>query len=176
MIEAEKIKKILEEKDIRVKIDSSEKRPGEKYYEWELKGVPFRIELGENEIKEKKILLFSRDTKSKEKISLKELEKIKELGEKFDKRILSKADKFAKDKITDCKTKEEIELIINCGGIARVNFCSTDKDGEKCAEYIEKKKNAEVRGTMANKKEKASGKCIICGKQAKEIVYLGRAY
>jgi len=176
MIEAEKIKKILEEKDIRVKIDSSEKRPGEKYYEWELKGVPFRIELGENEIKEKKILLFSRDTKSKEKISLKELEKIKELGEKFDKRILSKADKFAKDKITDCKTKEEIELIINCGGIARVNFCSTDKDGEKCAEYIEKKINAEVRGTMANKKEKASGKCIICGKQAKEIVYLGRAY
>jgi len=174
--EAEKIKELLEEKEIRVEIDLSEKRPGEKYYNWELKGVPFRIEFGENEMKEKKIIFFSRDTKKKEKMSLKDLEKIKELGEKFDKRLLAKADKFMKDNITDCKTKEDAELILGSGGLAKVNFCSIEKEGEKCAEIIEKKMNAEVRGIMANKKEKITGKCIICGKEAKEIVYLGKSY
>ncbi|MFH1365254.1 MAG: proline--tRNA ligase [archaeon] len=174
--EAEKIKKTLEKKEVKVETDLSEKRPGEKYYEWELKGVPFRIELGENEIKKKEIILFSRDTKKREKISLKDLEKIKEFGEKFDKRILAKADKFAKEKITECKTKEEIGLIVNRGGIAKANFCSIDKEGEKCAEYIEKNMNAEIRGIMANKKEKSNGKCIVCGKSAKEVVYIGRAY
>ncbi len=174
--EAERIKDILNKQDVRTEIDLSEKRPGEKYYEWELKGVPFRIEIGENEIKEKKVILFSRDTKKREKVSIKELEKIKVFGEKFDKRLLEKADEHVRGKTVECKTKEEAEKIINGGGIAKVNFCSVDRDGEKCAEYIEKKLNAEVRGTLANKKETPKGKCIICGKSAKEVVYLGRAY
>ena len=60
--------------------------------------------------------------------------------------------------------------------IARFNFCSADKEGEGCAEYIEKELQARVMGTRADKKEVASGKCFFCGKKAKVVVYAGKSY
>ncbi|MCK5150049.1 proline--tRNA ligase [Candidatus Pacearchaeota archaeon] len=174
--ESKKIQEKLNSLGIKSEIDSSEKRPGEKYYEWELKGVPFRIEIGNREIQEKKITLFTRDTRKKEPLLIKDLSKIKKYGEEFDERLKSKANKFMKNKIINCKTKQEVRKIIKEGKIARVNFCSIAKDGEKCAEYLEKDVNSEVRGTLANKKEKTSGKCIVCGKPAKEVVYIARTY
>ena len=174
--ESEKIMKKLESLNIKTKIDLSEKRPGEKYHEGELKGIPFRLEIGEKEIENKKLTLFTRDIMKKEVISTDELPKLKELGKEFDMRLKNKADKFMKDKIIKCKTKEEIKKTILNKKIAKVNFCSIEKDGEKCAEYIEKKINAEIRGVMADEKEKPVGKCVICDKNAKEVVYVGRSY
>ncbi len=81
-----------------------------------------------------------------------------------------------KNKIINCKTKQEIKKVIKNKKIARVNFCSIDKSGEKCAEYIEKQIEGEIRGILANKKEKPIGKCIICGKIAKEVVYIAKTY
>lgn len=174
--ESEKIKEKLDSLEIKTEIDASEKRPGEKYYEWELKGVPFRIEFGEKEIKNKKFTLFTRDTGKKKTLSVNELSKIKKLGEKFDKRLKEKADKLMKNKIVNCKTKQEIEKTLEDKKIARVNFCSINKEGEKCAEYVEKEIKAEVRGTLANKKENPKGNCVICNKKAKEVAYIGRSY
>ncbi len=174
--ESEKIKKKLSSIGIRTEIDATEKRPGEKYFEWELKGVPFRIEIGKKEFKTKKLTLYIRDKKERETIFEKDITKIKKYGEDFDKRLKNKADKFMKGKIVDCETKEEIKKAMKDKKIARVNFCSIDKKGEKCAEYIEKKIKGEVRGTLANKKETAKGKCVICEKQANEVVYIGKSY
>ena len=82
--ESEKIKEKLLELGIKTEIDmDEEKRPGEKYYHWELKGVPFRLEIGGSELKEKKLTLFARDTRKKEKIAINNLSNIKNLGEKF---------------------------------------------------------------------------------------------
>tara|TARA_Y100000296_G_scaffold86080_1_gene124570 strand:- start:2938 stop:4392 length:1455 start_codon:yes stop_codon:yes gene_type:complete len=174
--ESKKIKEKLESLEIKTKIDASEKRPGEKYYEWELKGVPFRIEVGEKEIKNKKLTLFTRDIGKKQRISINYFSKIKKLGEEFDKRLKEKSDKFMKGKIINCKTKQEIKKAMENKKIVRINFCSIDKKGEKCAGYIEKELQAEVRGILANKKEKPIGKCLICNKQAKEVVYIGKSY
>ncbi len=174
--ESNNIKKQLEESGIKSEIDDTEKRPGEKYNEWELRGVPFRLEIGEKEIKENKLTLYTRDIEKKEKLPLNQLLNIKDFGKEFDKRLIKNADKFMQGKIVDCKTKEQIKKAIENKKIARVNFCSMNKQGEKCTEYIEKEINAEVRGTMANKKEKPTGKCIICSKQAKEVVYIGKSY
>jgi prolyl-tRNA synthetase len=171
---AEEIKGKL--KNLRVEIDKSEKRPGEKYYEWELKGVPFRLEIGEKEIKNKKVILFIRDLKKKENLSIKNISKLKAYGKKLDERLRKKAENLLKKSITNCKTKEQIKKAIKEGKIARVNWCSLNKSGEKCAEYIEKEVNAEVRGILANKKEKSAGKCIICNKPAKEVVYIANSY
>lgn len=102
--------------------------------------------------------------------------KIKQLGEDFDERIKARADKLMKGKITNCKTKAEIKAAVKDGKIARVNFCSVESNGAKCAEYVEKEINAEVRGTMANKREKAQGNCVVCGKSATEVVYIAKAY
>ncbi len=173
----EKIKKSLEDLGLKVDVDSrEEKRPGEKFYECELKGVPFRLEIGEKELKEKKATLFIRDNREKVKISIVKLASLKKLGEDFDKRLLEKADKSINGKIINCKTKQDLKKIINDKKIAKINFCSIEKQGESCAEIIEKEMSAQVRGILANKKEKPSGNCIICGKKANEVVYVGRSY
>jgi len=174
--QATKLKEKLNSIEIRTEIDASEKRPGEKYNHWELRGVPFRIEIGEKEFKTKKLTLSIRGIAKKETFSIKSIHKLKELGKKFDTRLKEKAEEFMKGRIVNCKTKQDIKKAIKNKKIARVNFCSTEKQGEKCAEIVEKEINAEVRGTLANKKEKPTGKCVICGKPAKEVVYVGRSY
>ncbi|MBL7058992.1 proline--tRNA ligase [Candidatus Pacearchaeota archaeon] len=161
----------------RTYIDNREEySPGWKFNEWELKGIPFRIEIGEKEVKEKKFTLFSRLTNKKDLISIKNLSKIDKLSKEFDKNLIKKADKFMDGKIEDCKSQEDLKKIINNGKIARVNFCSTDSNGEKCATYVEKELIAEVRGTYANKNESPKGKCIICSKKSTDIVYIGKSY
>jgi prolyl-tRNA synthetase len=175
--EGEKIKDILKKSGLCVELDiREEKRPGEKYYEWELKGVPFRIELGEKEIKNKKLVLFTRDSRKKEIILLSKISGIRKLGDEYDLRLIKKADEFMKGKIVECKTKNEIKKAIEGKKIARVNFCSVEKEGIKCAEVVEREINADIRGTLANKVEKPNGDCVICGKKAYEVVYIGRSY
>ena len=174
--ESEKIKEKIKALEIKTEIDSSEKRPGEKYYEWELKGVPFRLEIGEKELKKKKLTLFIRDIRKKEILDIKNLSKLKEYGKEFDNRLKNKADKFMKNKIINCKTKQEIKKAVKNKKIAKINFCSIDNQGEKCAEYVEKEIDSEVLGILANKKEKPTGKCLICGKSAKNVVYICKTY
>jgi prolyl-tRNA synthetase len=167
----------LEKENIKAEIDEREyKRPGEKYHIWELKGVPFRIELGEKEIKSQEILLFTRDTRKKEKLKLMNLKKISKLGEEFDKRLKEKADNFMSNRIINCFNKKEVKEALSLGKIARISFCSTDKLGIPCAEIIEKEFSGDVRGTLANKNEKPIGNCLFCGKPATKVVYIGRSY
>lgn len=174
--ESQKIKLKLESLGLKTDVDDSEKRPGEKYHEWELKGVPFRLEIGEKELKKNIITLFERDTWKKSPLKLKDLSKLKILGENYDKRLLKKADNMMKGKIIKAKNKQELKKILDDKKIAKISFCSTEKEGIKCAEHIEKDFKAEVRGTLADKKEKSSGKCLICNKTSKEITYIGRGY
>ncbi len=172
---AKKIKNKL--KDYRVEIDSRDfYTPGWKFNEWELKGVPFRIEIGEKELKKNNLTLFVRDIMKKEILSLKNLNKLKKYAEEFDSRLKKNAEKLLESNIINCKTKEEIKKTIKEGKIAKTNFCSIEKEGIKCAEYVEKEISAEVRGSLATKKEIPSGNCAICNKPAKEVVYIGKSY
>ena len=163
-------------KKLKVEIDNSDKRPGEKYYEWELKGIPFRIEIGNKELKKRELTIYIRDNYEKKKIKFSQLKNLSELGKEFDTRLRKKAENFLKKSIVACTTKEQVKKAIKEKKIARVNWCSLNKSGENCAEYVEKEINAEVRGIFANKKEKPKGNCIICGKPAKEVVYLAKSY
>jgi prolyl-tRNA synthetase len=175
--ESKKILDQLKEIGIKAEIDDDpEKRPGEKYNRWELKGVPFRLEIGEKELEKKEVTLFSRDTKKKEKIKISELKDLNKLGKEYDKRLIKKADGFSENRIISCKTKEEIKKALKEGKVARVNFCSVSKEGLVCAEKVEKELNADVRGTLANKNEKAEGNCPFCNKKAEEVVYIGKSY
>ena len=174
---AKEISDKLEKENIKVEIDEREyKRPGEKYHIWELKGVPFRIEIGEKEIKNNEVILFTRDIKKKEKIKLTELKNIQKLGKEFDNRLRKKADKFMENRLVSCSNKKEIKEALSSGKLAKINFCSTDKSGIKCAEIVEKELYGDVRGTLANKNEKPTGNCVICNKPATKVVYIGRSY
>jgi prolyl-tRNA synthetase len=173
---AEELKKQIQ-KFASVEIDSSNKRPGEKFNYWEMKGVPIRIDLGLKDLQKKEITLFRRDLNKKtiipEKEIIKEIEKI---GKEFTKNLIKEADKVFSGRIKEAKNLKEIKSIIKEGGIVKCNFCSVDKEGEKCAEKIEKETGAEVRGTKLDETQKPQGKCAICGKKANYIVYIAKAY
>jgi len=177
--EAEKIKNELVEKDISCEIDFSDLRPGEKFYFWEMKGVPLRIELGKREVANKELTIFRRDNDEKEKIKKKDLMGfIEKTSLEIDKNLIRQADNLFKGNIVDAGNKEELKEIIEAGKIARCGFCSVDKEGVGCAEVVEKDAGAEVRGTKF-KKEKPlgkTGKCVVCDKKAEEVVYIAKAY
>jgi len=175
--EAEKLKKEINEQGIRCEIDNSDRSPGEKFNYWELKGVPIRIEIGKKELKEKKLTIYRRDLNKKEKIKMSALGKyLEKIGEEVDKNLIKQADGLFKGRIENVSNKEDLKKVIEAGKIARCGFCSLDKKGEKCAEIVEKKINAEVRGKRLDEKAKKIEKCIICGKKAEEIAYIARAY
>ena len=65
---------------------------------------------------------------------------------------------------------------LEAGGLVRINFCSDQKDGEACADRIKETIHAHVRGVRADVEERPTGKCIVCGKKASVVVYVGRQY
>lgn len=177
--EAEKIKQELDKKLIYTIIDCDEKRPGEKFFFWEMKGVPLRIELGRREIEEGKITYFRRDNNKKETISRKSfIESIEKIGEDIDLSLTKQADHLFDNSIVEAKNKEELKGVIESGKIARCGFCSTNMKSEKCAEIVEKDIGASVRGTRLEPEipKGKTEKCVICNKKAEKVVYIARAY
>jgi len=173
----EKIRNNFFDERIDSLIDDSDKRVGEKFFHWEMKGVPFRIEIGEKEIGNGEASVFIRDTREKIKIKLDNLvEDVKNLGAEYDVRLREKADEFFSDKVVDCKDKKSIKKVLDDGRIARFSFCSVDKEGEGCAAVVEKEFMAEVRGVRGDKNEKPVGKCPFCNKKANVVTYVGRSY
>jgi len=173
----EEVKKLFE-KDYLVKLDDREDiSPGEKFNEWEMKGVPIRIEIGPEDLKKKSIMVFRRDLN--EKKDVKESEMVKEvesIRKSFTSNMIKKAKKMFEGNIIEASSLEEIKKGIENEKIVKTCFCSIDKGGEGCAEKIEKEIVASVRGTMFGSDEKSSGKCSVCGKEAKEIVYIAKSY
>lgn len=173
---AKELKSILSSTGFRVELDSSSKRPGEKFYFWEMKGVPIRIELGPKELDSNKLVLFRRDTSEKVSINESELiDKINFLGKAISKNLKDSADEWFSNSIIDVSSYDEIADVVG-KGIARCNFCSLELDGESCAEKIEKELFATVRGKRIDKQEKPNGVCVVCGKPAKEVVYIAKQY
>ena len=160
-----------------VEIDYSDRRPGEKFNHWEMKGVPIRIDIGFKDIEKKNITLFRRDLDKKDSISEKDaVKKIKEISKEFTKNLIKKADKIFENKIKEVKNMNEIKSTIKEGSIAKCGFCSTDKEGTPCAEIIENETGAEVRGTKLDETSKPKGKCAVCDKEATQIVYIAKSY
>lgn len=160
-----------------VEIDYSDKRPGEKFNHWEMKGVPIRIDIGLKDLNKKQITLFRRDIDKKEEVSEKNsIKKIKQIAKEFTSNLIKKADKTFEGRIKESKNLKEINQAIKKGSIAKCPWCSTEKEGISCAEKIEKETGAEVRGTRLDEKEKPKGKCVICGKKANHIVYIAKSY
>jgi prolyl-tRNA synthetase len=165
------------EKFASVEIDTSDKRPGEKFNHWEMKGIPVRIDLGLKDLENKKITIFRRDLDKKEIVSEKDaIKEIQSISKEFTKNLIKKADKVFEGRIKDTKNIKEIKKVIEEGAIARCNFCSVDKEGIPCAEIVEKETGAFVRGTRLDEKERPKGKCALCNKPAKHVVYIARAY
>ncbi|MGQ9506385.1 MAG: proline--tRNA ligase [Candidatus Bathycorpusculaceae bacterium] len=153
--------------------DRSEYTPGWKFNEWELKGVPIRIEIGPRDLKRKQATLARRDTF--ERITIKEeeiVDTVAKMLEEIQKNLFNKAKKFLEENITTVKTYEEIKKTLKeKGGFIRACWCTSSD----CEEKIKEETGATIR-IIPFEKEETFSKCIYCGKEAKEVVYFARAY
>ncbi|MFX0015264.1 MAG: proline--tRNA ligase [Promethearchaeota archaeon] len=176
------IEDILRKKGYRVKIDLSDNRPGDKYYFWEMKGVPLRFEIGNKEVKEKTITIFRRDTRERTTIVFDDLVRtVKEFGASLTENISKIAQKKFDESISDVKTIDELEERINEKKIFKIPWCSIDLDGEDCAMEIKDQLAATVRGRDMREIDdniipQKDEKCFICGKPATCYVYVGKEY
>ncbi len=179
MEHCEKIKKSLKSKGYRIKIDDREGSPGSKFYYWELRGVPIRLEIGPRDIENKSLVVYRRDLDKKEVVKEKDLIKVLEKApsEILD-NLRSESEEILNKVVVDSFEFNDLVDKINSGKIVRTNFCSTDFDGEKCADRISEETSAEVRGENSEKEEKPEkgAKCVVCGKEAKHVVYVAKAY
>jgi len=162
----------LEEKGFRVHLDDREKyTPGFKFHEWELKGVPLRIEIGPKDIENHKISLVRRDFLERVTINEDKLEEfIIETLDSIGFQLKKRADELML--IQDASDYKDLKKKIKAGGFIRILFCMK----EKCAKKLKNDTTVEVRGTLFGKKEKAKGKCAICGKKAEKMVYVAKSY
>jgi len=170
--EAEKIFKSLE--GFGAFIDSRENyKPGFKFNEWELKGIPLRIEIGPKDIKEGTVDITRRDNGKKEKIKIKELgKKIPEILNDIQDNLFKKSEKIFKEKIGKANTIQELKKIIENKKVGIIPLCKS----EKCEEMIKfETKGAKALFIDETQKVK-SEKCIICSKPAEYFIYAGKSY
>ena len=166
------VEKILEKKKIRYKADFSEKTPGNKFYFWERRGVPLRIEIGPKEAENREITLALRATRERRKIKFSELEsKIESIFSEIEEIIRKRAKEFFKSKISYASTIEEAKNAIEKNkGIVKASWCGS----EACAEELEKSLDARLLGIDEN--EKKEGACIICNAETENVLNIARAY
>ncbi len=162
-----------------VKIDDSDRTPGFKFNEWELKGVPIRIEIGMRDLESQSVMVARRDTGEKMKVPIAELDsKLDEIAQSIDKNLCERADKWFASQLSTAGTMEELGKSLDSHGFVRVPFCSEGVDGEKCADIVKDKQQANMRGSLfksddvPTKKEK----CIACGAPATVYLYAARQY
>ena len=177
---AEELQSIVREMGYRVQIDDSDRRPGDKYYHWEMKGVPLRFELGGREAKEDQVTVFRRDNREKILVSKVDLQTtIEKLAVDLNAAIKKRAQDFFDSRLTSAKTMDELVEYIRSRMMVKIPWCSIDLDGETCAEEIKDQlAGAEVRGIDVQESEIPSEdeKCFICHKPAKCFVYVGKQY
>jgi len=156
-------------KDYRVMNDKQEINPGNKFYNWELKGVPIRIEIGPRDIENKQLIIVRRDTQQKIVIKKDELlEKINIIIDDISKNLFKKAKKILEENIHSVDT---IEKAKDLKGIIELPWCGN----ENCALEIEEILEGNTLGEPIDNKE-CKFVCPICNKKAKNYMRYAKSY
>ncbi len=168
--EAKKIEKELSD-SYSVKVDGrDEHSPGWKFNQWEMKGVPLRLEIGPKDIGKNQVVLVRRDTGKKEFVKRKVLKKSAgKLLEDIQNNLFKKAKEFLDSSVKDAKDYKELKELIKDRKLVRAHWCG---NGE-CEETIKMDTSATIR-LISDRKSK--GKCVLCGKPSSEVVYFAKAY
>ncbi len=169
-----KLKNDLENDGIRVKVDDRDtKTVGWKFNEWELKGVPLRIEIGEKEVESEELTIYRRDRNSEFRIQNSELKlEIKNLLEEIQKTLFEKMKKFTLENTHSVDSYDEFKKIMETTrGFIKAMWCE-DPD---CEKKIKEETKATTRVLPLDSKEE-NGICIYCNKPAKNRWLFAQAY
>ncbi|MFL0247871.1 proline--tRNA ligase [Candidatus Clostridium stratigraminis] len=169
---AEEIKDALS-KVARVKMDCSDKMPGWKFSEYEMKGIPLRLEIGPKDIENNQAVLVRRDNREKIVVSLEELEvKVLETLKDIQKSLLEKARAAQNTKTSTAANMEDFNNILDSKlGFVKAMWC-----GDRACEDSIKETAGATSRCMPFEQESVADTCVCCGKPAKKLVYWGRAY
>lgn len=170
---AQRLEAQLKEAGIWVKTDETDKSPGFKFAEQEMRGIPVRIECGPKDIEANQAVVVRRDTRDKVTVSLDELaQKVGEILETMQGEMLERA-RAHRDAHTCVATDYESfkETINEKPGFVKAMWCGC----RECEDKVKEDVQATAR-CMPFEQENLSDKCVVCGKPAKKMVYWGRAY
>ena len=159
---------------LRVKIDDSDKSPGWKFSEYEMKGVPVRVEVGPKDLEQNQAVLVRRDNREKTVVSLDNIEnEINALLKTIQSALYEKAQKLLIEKTSSVSGgMEEFESVLNKNpGFVKAMWCGS----EECEDEIKAQTGASSR-CIPFEQEKLSENCVCCGKPAEKMVYWAKAY
>ena len=159
----------------RVEIDSREDlRPGNKFYYWELRGVPIRIEIGPKDLLNEQVIIVRRDTLNREACEMTSLTyRLPEIIHQMEIDLRMKAWEWMNKRIHKVTTLGEAnELLRKRAGIVELLWCGDDECGRKLEEQVK----AKLLGTPLDVEEKAEGECVVCGKKTSTLVRVAVAY
>jgi len=160
-----------------VKIDDSEDSVGSKYYYWELKGVPIRIEIGPKDIEKQQVVIVKRHDGKRFQIKEGKLkDKIDEIAQNYTNEIKEKSLIDFESQVECVYEKDAAIEAINNGKIVCCGFCSIDMEAYHCAEVVEKEIGGFVRGRRVDEEKHEFANCLICGKLAGCTVYIAKSY
>ena len=171
---ANKIKKELELQGVSVKYDNRDNfKPGFKFNEYELKGVPLRIAIGPRDIQSNSVEIARRDTMVKSKIEvIKVVDTVKNMLAEMQKSLFDKALSYRNDNITRVDSFKDFQDVLNKKG----GFVSAHWDGSsETEEFIKKKTKATIRCIPCHYKQEG-GVCVYSGKPSKQRVLFAKAY
>ena len=170
---AYELKSALLDAGFKVKVDDSDKSPGWKFSEQEMKGIPVRIEIGPKDIEANQAVIVRRDTREKIVAAIPELAaKVGEVLTTMQSDMLERARKHRDSHTYDAATYEEFVKTINeKPGFVRAMWCGD----QACEDKIKEDTTATSR-CMPFKQDHIADTCVCCGKPAKALVYWGKAY
>lgn len=173
---AQSIANDLKNKGIRVKLDEREEfTPGWKFSEWEMRGVPLRIEIGPKDIEKNQVVSVRRDTGKKEALPQANLgKKIPEILADIQNNMFEMASKFLEENTHEVKDYEEFKSVMDSKrGFIKSGWCGDST----CEEKIKDETMATIRVIPIEQGKKKDGeKCICCQKPSEYVVYFARAY
>ena len=174
LAKAKEIYEKLHKNGIQVVLDDrTEYTPGWKFNDWELKGVPLRIEIGPRDLKQGQVTLARRDTFEKTVVKEENVtDAVTKLLEDIQRSLFEKAKKFLEENITTVTAYKDFKKILKeKGGFIRACWCGSSD----CEKNVKEETGATIR-IVPIEKEKIFANCIYCGEEAKEVVYFARSY
>ncbi len=168
---AKELESMLLDRNVRAKIDDRDMSPGWKFNEWEMKGVPLRIEVGPRDIENGQAVVVRRDNSQKEFVSFDTLgEYINQLLDTVQKDMLVKSRERRDAKIVEADSLDGILKGVDGKNFVKAGWCGCRECEDKVKEY------AQATARVMCDQEGVPEKCAICGKPAKHKVIFARAY
>lgn len=154
------------------KLDDRDYSAGYKFNDWEIRGVPLRIEIGPRDVASNALTVVKRNDRRKISIKASQLGNVKDILDTIQKEMLEESKRNLKKNTRSVKTMKNLKGSVDKGGFSKANWCGS----EGCEDTIKDETGASIRGSIYGKSERTFGDCVCCGKKAVSVVYIAKAY